>query len=112
MARATLAILAVLIIPACDWRDSWDHDHEVSITNQGAASIWVEVCHYDDDGWGDERTFDFSLGAGDRRVDSYPWSHRVEVRIHGHDGALIFSRTYTPEDFENDGDRISIVVNP
>jgi len=59
------------------------------------------VCHYDDDGWGDEWTFDFNLGAGDRRVDFYPWSHRVEVRIYGHDGALIFSRTYTPDAFES-----------
>lgn len=112
MIRPTLALLAVLIIPACNGSESWDSSHEVSIDNQRATSVWVEVWHYDDDGWGGTWNRDFSVDAGDLRVDSYPWYHRVELRITGNEGALLFSKTYTPDDFENHGDRISIVLNP
>lgn len=111
MIRTTLAILAVLIIPACS-PESWDSDHEISFHNVGTESAWVEVRTCDDDGWGETSHDDFTLLAGRHRVDSYAWYLRVEVRIYGNAGALLFSKTYTPDDFENHGDRISIVVNP
>jgi hypothetical protein len=112
MIRATLAVLAVLIIPACDFSDHWGSDHELSISNDRSSSVWVEISYCDDDGWGDTRHDDYSLGSDRRRVDSFAWYHRVDVRITGEGGALIFSRTYTPDDFEDHDDRISIVVTP
>ena len=111
MMRATLAVLAVLIIPACS-SESWDSDHEISFHNDGTSSAWVEVSYCDDGGWGDTWHYDFSLAAGRHRVDAYAWYYRVEIRIYADGGALLFHKTYTPDDFENYDDRISIVVNP
>jgi hypothetical protein len=112
MARTTLALLTVLILPACNGSDSWDSDHHLSISNQGTSSAWVEIWYCDDDGWGETWHYDFSLGAGHSRVDSYAWYYRVDVRIYADGGDLILSKTYTPDDFENHNDPISIVVNP
>ena len=111
MARFILAILAVLIIPACDCSESWDDDHRLSIYNAGSGTVHVEI-RYGDDGWDfDEWIRTFTLAGGHERVDSYAWYYRVEVRVFS-DGSLIFSDVYHPEDFEDHDDRISITVHP
>lgn len=112
--RPGLALLAALVIPACDGRwDSRNDDHELWITNQGVDGVRVQI-HYGYKSWTGnvEWDQDFDVWGGQASRTSYPNGYYVKVDIFRTNGTLLFATKYDSSDFEDHDGRISILVNP
>ena len=114
MTRPALALLAALVIPACDVHyNSGRDDHELWIANEGTEGVRVQI-HYGYDSWSGnvEWDQDFDVNPGERSITSYPNGYYVKVAIFRFNGTLLFAAKYDSNDFEDHHDRISIIVNP
>lgn len=115
MNRTALALLAVLIIPACNHGHHDDADHQVTVSNLGDEPALVKITHERAEwyGGGHEDTFTYELAAGDQRLDVFPSTHEVKIYItRKSDGMVLFAENIDLNDFDRHDDHVWITVNP
>lgn len=112
LCRAGMLLALALLIPSCTEEDAGDQ--EITVVNNTASALIVEVDADVDNNWGEDVDDDIAiLQAGQIYSEKFKGADEVNVRItRQSDGVVLFAAEYDVDDFADEDGEIRITVNP